>query len=391
MLSCSDWYISIQKNKPSALTPFAIYVEDATKIRICVDSHDNLGNDEYFCPSCTKLYPEEYYPAGATCRHCGNTELKQTAYIYKDGTVQGRWAADEMLHGCLDPDLPRRYGVARTITALRLLFSLAAMDQFNLDTYTDGKLAKILAFVGVTQDKVNDIMQAAKAQQNKPEYDAKLGRWITRKLNTLGLGVEKDLKSIDAMPDPEKMQSSIWWNLWKEALCAVYNVQDVAAGQSQPGTTGQNPRMKLDINNNTTEYYQHQWTDAFNNVVVMALGVTDWIYDFNPVEEKDEAQDMAILQSKLVAIQTAISLGFDAELTDEQEVKISGKPLTLEEKQKQAMETMKQQAELAPKDAEQKDTAFNGKEPIKKENVFATEKGSKQWIVIEQPTHKEHQ
>jgi hypothetical protein len=150
--------------------------------------------------------------------------------------------------------------------------------------------------------------------------------------------------------------------------------------------------MKIDINNNTTEFYQHAWSDPFNNVVVMqGLGVTDWVYEFNPVEEKDEAQDIAVLQAKLLAIQTAISLGFDCELTDEQEVKISGKPLTLEEKQAQAMETMQKQAEISAKnnpDQGQGKQPFDGKQPFKTEKVFANEKAKKVWTVIEEVKHE---
>lgn len=135
------------------------------------------------------------------------------------------------------------------------------------------------------------------------------------------------------------------------------------------------------------EALQKAFADPFNNTVAPLLGVSDWVYKFKPLEEKDEAQDMAILQSKLIAIQTAINLGMEAELTDEQEVKISGKPLSLEEKQQRQMDMMKQQAENAPNGA---NPAFDGKKPFKKENVFANEKAkAKKWLVIENPITEE--
>jgi hypothetical protein len=391
MFGVSDWYISIQPSNLEKLLPFTIQVEDAAKMRICVDKHGNLGNGEFFCPKCTVQHPNETWVEGKPCPHCGG-ETKETAYMYiGDGPERAHWAKDEMLHSNFDPNLPSRYGLSRVVSALRAVMCTDVMDQFNYDNYSDGKLSMMLGFEGLDQSSVNELMQTIAKQRNKPEYDGNLGRWITRKLRVLGIGMPKGLVKVDTMPDAEKMQNLEWRKLWRETVNGIYGVQDVVAGSQQQGTTGQNPRMKIDVNNNTTELIQHAWSDPFNNVIVKALGVSDWVYEFNPVEEKDEAQDVAVLQAKLIAIQTAISLGMDAELTDEQEVKISGKPLSLEEKQAQTMEVMKQQSELAAKNnpvqegGKSKDTAFESKNPIKKENVFVNEKGRKKWIVYESP------
>jgi hypothetical protein len=388
MFGVSDWYISMQPSNLEKLTPFTIQVEDAAKIRLCVDKYGNLGNGEYFCPKCAVEHPNETWVEGKSCPHCGG-ETKETAYIYiGDGPERARWAKDEMLHSNFDPNLPSKYGLSRVISALRAVMCTDVMDQFNYDNYSDGKLAMMLGFEGLDQASVNSLMDTIKKQQNKPEYDSNMRRWITRKLRVLGIGMPKGLVKVDTMPDAEKMQNLEWRKLWRETVNGIYGVQDVVAGSQQQGTTGQNPRMKIDVNNNTTEMVQHAFTDPFNNVIVKALGVTDWVWECNPVEEKDEAQDVAVLQAKLTAIQTAINLGMDAELTDEQEVKISGKPLSLEEKQKQAMDTMRQQSEIAAKNNpaqegdKSKDTAFESKNPIKKENVFANEKATKEkWIV----------
>ena len=392
MLTCSDWYISIQRPRSLGygeqptwdhLQPPTIYCEDARYIHICVDDHDNLGNDEWFCPRCTSLEPEKYYRRGGRCQRCGSSNLKETAYLYIDGGVKARWARDEMMHARLDPALPSKYGVSRAYAALRVLATLLAMNQFNLDNYTDGKLAKIIGVAGgVDQTKLNEIISAAKQGQNKPVYDPNLGRYVERKLHQLFLAIQGDkggLSAIDAMPDPEKMQSVEWYNLYKQAVCAIYGVQDVEAGQSTPGTTGQNPRMKVDINNNTTEFYQRAWADPFNNFIVkQALGITDWQYEFRPVEEKDEAQDQAILAAKLANIEKAIALGMKAELTDEGEVKINGQPRTWEEKEKLRLQAQTPQPFEGP---------FEGKQPFKRENLFATEKAGarikSQYIVTE--------
>jgi len=372
MLRLSDWYISIQKANLERLTPITIYVEDSSKIRICGDKHGNLGNGEFFCSNCVGKHPEISYPPNGKCTFCGNTNLKETCYIYLDGTIKARWAKDEMLHGKLDPNLPSLYGWSREIRILTTLSTLQAMDDYNFDNYSEGKLGNILVFEGLSQTDANDLAEKAKLQKNKPELNSRTGRWFVKKLKTLflGSGGKGAVTNVPAMPESEKMQSLDWWKLWRETVHAAYGVQDVAAGEVQQGTTGQNPRMKLDINNNTTEMYQHAWADPFNNILVKeALGVTDWIYEFNPVEEKDEAQDQAILQAKLTNIEKAIALGMKAELTDEEEVKISGEPMTLEEKNQMQIDKFKQQQQANP--------PFEGSQPFKKENVFANEKGER--------------
>jgi hypothetical protein len=401
MLSCSDWYLSMQgkltaKQKAERFNnpyltmsdlPFTIHVEDAAKIKVCADKYGNLGNNEYFCPNCNASHPELIYSSPQPCGICG-AATTETAYIHMgEGTQHARFSKDELLHGKLDPNLPSLYGLSREISCLRILMCIDVMDQFNFDNYSDGKLAMMLGFEKLPQDEVNKLMEAIKVQRNKPEYDNNLKRFIVRKLRVLGIGGGGGaITAISTMPESEKMQNLDWWKLWRETVNAVYGLADVVAGAQKEGTTGQNPRMKIDVSNNTTELIQKAWADPFNNVVVQALGVTDWIYKFKPLEEKDEAQDMAILQSKLLAMQTAISLGFDVEFTDEQEVKISGKPLSLQEKQQQAMDTMQKQADIAGKNKIGEESAsnganpaFDGKQAFKKENVFANEKG---YIVI---------
>jgi len=373
MLSCSDWYISIQKADLKKFSPLTIYVEDSTKIHICVDKHDNLGNGEYFCPRCVSNYPGDKYPQGGKCSRCGNTELKETAYIYKDGQVQGRWARDEILHGTLDPNRPSRYGLSRVITCLQTIYSIAAMSQFNLDTYTDGKIAKIIGIAGMGQQDVNKLVQSAKQEQNKPTWDPNLNKFVLRKLHQLFLATSAEkqgLSCIDIMPDPKSMQSLDWYKLWQTIIYSIYGVQDIFTGTLQKGSTGQNPRMKIDINNNTTEFYQKAWIEPFNNVIVtQALGVTDWIYKFDAVEEKDDAQDQAILTAKLDNLQKALHLGLKAELTDEGEVKISGQP-----KKPEPPPPTTQQPEDTPE--KQVKQLFTGENAFKKEGLFNNEKAT---------------
>jgi hypothetical protein len=81
----------------------------------------------------------------------------------------------------------------------------------------------------------------------------------------------------------------------------------------------------------------------------------------------------------------------DAKLTDEGEVRISGEPMTLEEKNKMQMQKFQQQNSQNPNQGQQQgnqNPAFEGNKPFKKENIFPNEKG-KSWIVTEVETKDE--
>jgi len=372
-LSVDDWYLSIQYATHEV--PLTTYVEDSVTMRIVADKFGRLGNNEYFCPICTREHPEKAYPKTEHCTEHPTIELKQTAYVMlKDGFVRARFAKDEILHSKMDSWLPSLYGNSKILSCLRVVLSITAMDKFNLDNYATGKLAQMIVFEGMTMEEATDIATQVEKQKNLVKAESPAGT-ISSRLSTLFIGSKGKgaTTKFDAMPPSEKMQSLDWWKLWREAVCAVYGVTPIFTGVIEQGKTGNNPRMQIDVNNNTTEMYQHGFEDPFNNVIVPKLGVTDWVFKFNPVEEKDEMQDITILQTKVETVIRASNAGMDAELTDDGDVKISGKP-----KPMMPFQPFRQG------EGDQK-PAFEGKKPFQTEEVFATEKAvrKKTWIVTE--------
>jgi hypothetical protein len=271
--------------------------------------------------------------------------------------------------------------------------SIIAMDNFNYDNYSTGKLAQILVFNGLTPTEADELAQEVKHQKNmatvkeqtiaqrfNDQYPKESAKLRTLFLGGSGHGsANSGVDAINAMPESEKMQSLDWWKLWREIFGSLYGVSPVFTGIMESGKTGNNPRMQFDVQNNTSEFYQHKVNDVYNSFVFPKLGVTDWIFEYNPLEEKDEAQDETIMSLKLANIEKAISLGMTAELTDEGEVKISGDPISYEEKQARQMEMFEKQAQNQPKEG---DSGF------KKESTFTTEKG-KAWYVKEVNVNEE--
>lgn len=382
MFSVGDWYLSMQRGDQKQFKPFTVYNEDSRFMKVAADTHGGLGNNQWFCPL-DKTHPERvFHSKDAVCPEHPDAELKETAYLYVDGTLKARFAKDEVCHGKPSAWLPSLYSYSPLITCLLIIYSIKAMNLNNFDIYDEGKLGNILC-LPLKQEEATKIAEAIEQQRNIPKWDSNKGRWVIKKLRTLILGTGVDGKSatnVPAMPESEKMQSLEWWKLWKTVVCASFGVQDIYAGAVAEGTTGQNPRMKVDVNNDAVEYWGSKFEGPFNNVVVaQGLGVTDWILKFNPVEEKDEMQDITILSTKLDVMKKAVELGLQVEFTDEGEVKVAaGEPLSLDEKQTKQLERFQK---MNPQQQPQGNAPFGDKQPFKQEQVFSKEKAKEKWIV----------
>jgi hypothetical protein len=84
----------------------------------------------------------------------------------------------------------------------------------------------------------------------------------------------------------------------------------------------------------------------FTNVLFPLLQVSDYEFKFPSIEEKNELADIQILREKVEVVIQAANAEMDAELTDEGEVKVSGKPV------KQEIQPFGQQELPRPEQAE---------------------------------------
>jgi len=106
-------------------------------------------------------------------------------------------------------------------------------------------------------------------------------------------------------------------------------VQPVFMGATEQGKTGYHQRMQILVQNDTTLEYMQMIEEPFNEVLLPILGVEDYQFKFNEIEEKNELADIQILQTKVETVIRAAQAEMDAELTEDGEVKISGKPKKL--------------------------------------------------------------
>jgi Zn finger protein HypA/HybF involved in hydrogenase expression len=138
MLSTDDYWLSYQQGvlSPDLISPVTVYVEDACNLKVSYSKEKGtIGNGEMFCPKHSKEQINEQNGV-KKCPVCGNTQLKETAYVYAEGSdIKARFARDEIYHGMAHPWLPGFYGNSLILTGLRILLSVTAMAQANLRRY----------------------------------------------------------------------------------------------------------------------------------------------------------------------------------------------------------------------------------------------------------------
>jgi hypothetical protein len=213
-LAVDDWYLSISQH------PLTIYVEDSRYMRVVADKLGRLGNGEYFCPTClsdaqgledplmVQSACEKVYPLGDSCPDHPGEDLVETCYIYQDGTsVKARFGRDEIIHKFQDAWLPDLYGHSKVVAVLRQVRSVTAMDKWNFDTYTTGKLGQIIAFKDMDQDEVNAIADDIEEGIKHFEDDADTGA-VARKLRTLYLSTKAGIDVVDVMPPIRRWSTS---------------------------------------------------------------------------------------------------------------------------------------------------------------------------------------
>jgi len=328
-LSVDDWYLSVEPVPvPGPGTKqFVIYVEDASQMFICADEHSRLGNGEYFCKRCWRSELNEVtYKKGETCRDCGGPTM-ETAYIHKNakGRVSARYSRDDIIHNNSDPWLPKLYGNSKVAAVLTELRSAIAMNSFNFDLYSSGEIGKIILLIGESQGTADQIGKSVKEQKQKIEVDTWTGR-VGRRIHNLFLGTPSGGQVHDVMPDSKKMQSLDWMDWWfVKIVGGIYGVQPVMLNSSTKGPGGYFQKMQVTVGNDTIRECQTQLEIPLNEQLLPRMGIQDWILKFPEIEPLTELEHIQIWQARIAAGREAANSGLQAELTEDGELKVSGK------------------------------------------------------------------
>ena len=337
-LAVDDWYLSISyaetnvsldANKQPASVKIAkqFWVEDSADIKIVADKRGRLGNGEYFCPRCYNKDDEgdvSYGPEQLNiCPKCGGS-LLQTAYIQMiNGEIVARFAKDEIVHGNSGKNLPRLYGIPKLIRLLRIILTMGFIDRYNLAAYSSGNLKNIIAFPDMNQQQIDELQASIEAQLKAFKTDPETGERI-RPNRSLWLGIKQTPSLLNTLPPSKDMQSLEWYKFYREAVAAVYSVTPVFVSIIESGKSGNNPRMQIDVQNRATIEWQQSVEQPFNNQILPAFAINDWLFKFNDVEPEDEEMDARIRLTNAQAANTYAAAGFTVKMDENGELEVSG-------------------------------------------------------------------
>lgn len=319
-----DWFISIGYDY-SGTKPVALFYEDPRTIIICADDRGMLGNGEFFCPEHTKANPNLFYQKdkgrcpemvkiGDKWQPCG-CALLETAYIQEiDGETTARFARHEMIHG-------NNYSVGTRLTGSTPMKSLIiailthlAIDNYSFDAFKNQRAPdSALIFTNTAQEEVDKAAEKFGERQKENPFEQ------------LWLGVPEGqsleyVKMLDSVLNQSMLPELEWV---RSVVCSVYGVTSEFVAVETPGRLGTANEIQIHVQNNTTEANQDQFAEQINRDLLPLFHVTDWFWDFVPVEPEDEKLQADILLVNMQAAAAAVTAGLDVKV-DNGEVFISG-------------------------------------------------------------------
>ncbi len=332
--------------------PAELYIEDARFIFPVADEYGHLGGTTFFCPNCYDLIegdqpivvvpldyasgnvviPEEERKRLLTCPYC-NGEMKQTAYVQEvSGNVVARFTKDEIVHGSTSRVLPELFGNSRIISVWTIIQTILAMDGYNYEVYSEGKVGALLGFEGYDQLEIDKIKNSVEEEIKRlDQKDITTGRFkSSKKIRTLMVGLKSTkqggtpVSRIPLMEDLKSMQSIEFYNIYTRAIDGVYGVTSEFVSGSEGGQT----RYKIEVDSRTYKAEQTNFCKVFNNEILPKWGINDWKLVFIPSEPKDKFKEAQTQQTLAAAAFTwlrggfAVTLGPDGALVVEGEGKI---------------------------------------------------------------------
>ena len=334
--------IVINENKEAEYEqePSEVYIEDARFIFPISDEYGHLGGYQYYCNNCygkgqylgqdqpvVDILPdtnEEEKQRLMVCSTCGRA-MSQTAYVQEiNGQIVARFIKEEIVHGSSSAVKPALFGMSKIISVWKVVQTVAAMDDYNWEVYSEGKVGSIIGFPGEDQLEVDEKKTAIEAELKKLDgQDIQSGRYKnSKKIRTLFLGLKEGQKPerIPIMENLKDMQSLEFYRVYLDAIGEMYGVTP----KFEPTSEGKGSRLRIQVDPRATKELQNNFSDLWNSDVFPKFGITDWVLAFNPTEEKDELGEAQTLQTKMAAVLTATRAGLEVNVSEDGKVTIQG-------------------------------------------------------------------
>jgi len=349
LLALDDFYwelghittLNIETKKPERV-PRTARVLDGSITFPVMDEYGNFTSTEYFCPVCYKETRRETkhdekvdirdLKGIPSCKKCGGN-LIQTAYVQKiSGKIVARFGKDEVIHASSSRVDPEVFGMSKVIAAVKLLYIIDYIDEFNLQMMSHGHVSQILGIEGADKAKAEEIKTEISNQlRSKIRRDARTGETefsLEPIIVILGLEEGRSILPVDISPKMSDMQSVEFYKLYVEKICGLFGVMSVFVNIPTGGGRGQIARPSIDVQNRVTRQHMTDVEGPFNDFLLPKLGITDWVLKFGKIESRDELRDKQIIQANVQAASLLLDAGFDVVMTEDgRNFTVSPKPV----------------------------------------------------------------
>jgi hypothetical protein len=306
-----DWFTSIGFDYSQEI-PIALWHEDPRNMVICADDFGMLGNDEYFCPIHTRANPTRFYPASQkTCPEeviidrkrgvCGQ-KLYATAYMQIiDNKITARFAKHEIIHGTSYASGSRLFGSSSLRCLIVALTTAMAIDNYGYDAFSmQREPNSALLFTGTAQTEVDAAAEKFRTRRQENPYEQ---LW-------LGMQEGQGLEYIKMLGDISNAGTIAEREFFRGVVCSVFGVSPVFVSIETPGRLGNANEVGIHVQNNTTESNQDQFAEQVNRDLLPLCKVTEWYWDFVPVEPDDDKLQAEILKTRAEGAKIAADAGF---------------------------------------------------------------------------------
>jgi len=199
------------------------------------------------------------------------------------------------------------------------------MDEWFVDTFSEGRPQKLVNFPGWDQNKLTELMRKVQNEVKRLQVlDDRSGRMRSKKnLRTIFLTSDQPISVHDIGINPDDIQLLDYYRLCIQAVAGIYGVQAVFISFVERGKTGTTPAMQIEVQNRTITEIQRDKEQILNGYLFPIFGITDWLLKFGELEKRDEATDAEIWERKARTVATLTDAGYDVTFNEFMEIEVS--------------------------------------------------------------------
>ena len=282
-----------------------LWVEDSKHMRFNTDRYGKFQTENRFCPTCRNL------ANGTACSECG-TKLELIAYTFEDAEGDIPFARDEIIHFNKYSSTARLYGESPIIGLSKKIETALAIESY--------------------QNKLFRLERPPKGFLDIPNLDEtalnRLGEYIAEETRrnpnfvpiiSSGEG-QSGAKFVTIMPNQAETAMIPYMDKINQDINASYGIMPLAVGDVS-GVGGLNAEgEQLSMMDRTIAETQQILTEGLFAPLIDLLKITDWTVAFNDIDERNEQQYLANLQTKANVIASFQAVGITVDLDEEGEL-----------------------------------------------------------------------